>query len=79
MQNIDNNPRRSILKKIPLAIASFGVLSFFQIKRTTNYPEKTFSTLAKSEADDIIKNEKIPISESLKPSPAPFGKKNIIG
>lgn len=75
MQKIDNNPRRDFLKLIPFALVSIGVFSFFKNKRAINYTEKKFSTLSESEADEIIKDERFPVSVRINPSPAPVAKK----
>ena len=75
MKKTDTNLRRDLLKKIPIALASIGVLSFFKIKKSTTYSERNYSTLSISEAEEIIKSEKFVPSTHLKPSPAPSSQK----
>jgi len=77
MQKNYNNPRRDFLKMISIAIVSIGAFSFFKFKKSNNYAEKEFNTLSKSEADEIIKNEKPAVSSQLKPAPAPIAQRNI--
>ena len=79
MQKTDNNPRRDFLKMIPIAIVSISAFSFFKFKKSNNYSEKKFNTLSKSDADEIIKNEKFAASTRLNPEPAPVAQKNIKG
>ena len=79
MKKTDNNPRRDFLKKIPVAIVSFGTFSFFKFKKSKNYSEKRFNTLSMSEADEIIKNDKFTVLAQRKPEPAPVAQKNING
>ena len=79
MQKTDNNPRRNFLKRIPIAIISISAFSLFKIKKPKNYSEKKFDTLSKSEADEIIKNNKFPVTTQLTPAPAPIRQKNING
>lgn len=75
MQKTDTNLRRDFIKKISIAMASIGALSFFKFKKSTTYSEKKYSTLSRSEAEEIIKSEKFAPSTHLKPSPAPFSQK----
>ena len=77
MQKTDNNTRRKLLKMIPGAIVSISAFSFFKFKKSNNYSEKKFDTMSKSEADEIIKNDKFPVAIQLNPAPAPIGQKNI--
>ena len=79
MQKADHNPRRDFLKLIPLAIVSIGAFSFLKTRKSNQYPEKEYNTLSKSEADNIIKNEKFQVSTRIIPAPAPVAKKNIEG
>ena len=79
MQKAGSNPRRNILKIVPLAIFSIGAFSFFRIKKSKDNPEMKFKTLSKSEADEIIKNEKFSFSGQHKPAPAPHAQKKIKG
>jgi len=79
MQKTYNNPRRDFLKMIPIAIVSISTFSFFKFKKSNKYSEKKFNTLSKSEADEIIKNEKFPVSTRLNPAPAPAAQQNIKG
>jgi len=79
MRKPDNNTRRFFLKSIPVAIVSISAFSFFKIKQSVNYSEKKFEPLSKSEADEIIKNEKFPDSVQINPAPAPLAQKNIKG
>ncbi len=79
MQKSGNNQRRDFLKKIPIAIVSIGVFSFFKLKKRNRYSEKRFNTLSKSEADKIIKNKKLSIPAQIKPAPAPVAQRNIKG
>ncbi|MCK9401590.1 MAG: hypothetical protein M0Q51_16575 [Bacteroidales bacterium] len=79
MQRNYNNPRRDFLKMIPIAIVSISAFSFFNFKKSNKYSERKFNTLSKSEADEIIKNDKFPVSTQLKPAPAPIAQINIKG
>ena len=79
MQKTENNPRRDFLKLISVAAVSFGALSFFKFRKSGKYSEKHLSTLSKSDADEIIKNEKFTVSTRLNPEPAPVAQKNIKG
>ena len=79
MQKSNNNTRRDFLKTIPVAIASIGAISIFKFKKSTPSFERKFKTLSKSEADEIIKNEKFPVAIKLDPAPAPLKGENGIG
>ena len=79
MQKTENNSRRDFLKMISVAAVSFGALSFFKSKKSGKYSEEHFNTLSKSDADEIIKNEKFTASTRLNPEPAPVAQKNIKG
>ena len=71
MEKEARNPRRDFLKLIPLTAVSLGAFSFFTFKKSAKYSEKNYNTLSKSEADDIIRNAKFPVSTRIKPAPAP--------
>ncbi len=77
MQKPDNNPRRDFLKMISIALVSISAFSFFKLKKSNKYSKKEFNTLSKSEADEIIKNEKFTVSTRLNPEPAPATEQNI--
>lgn len=79
MQKSGNNQRRAFLKKIPIAIMSIGAFSFFKLIKRNRYSEIRFNTLSKSEADKIIKNEKLSSPAQIKPAPAPVAQRNIKG
>ena len=79
MRKTDNNPRRNFLKRIPGAIVSISAFSFFKFKKSKNYSEKKFDILSKSEADQIIKNNKFPVTAQHTPAPAPVKQKNRNG
>lgn len=79
MQKPDNNPRRDFLKMITVALVSLSAFSFFMFKKSNKYSEMKFNTLSKPEADEIIKNEKFPVSTSLIPAPAPAAQQKITG
>ena len=79
MQITNNNPRRNFLKKIPVAIISISAFSFLKVKKSKGYHENKINTLSKSEAEEIIKNEKFTVQTQLKPSPAPIAQKNMNG
>jgi hypothetical protein len=79
MQKPENNTRRFFLKSIPVAIASFSAFAFFKTRKSVNVSEKKYKIITKSEADEIIKNEKNLALTRLKPAPAPVAQKNING
>jgi len=79
MQKTGHNQRRDFLKLIPLALVSIGAFSIFRNRKSDKYSEKKYHTLSKTEADEIIRNEKFSVSTHIKPSPGPVAKKNIKG
>ncbi len=79
MEKNNNSRRREFLKKIPIAIVSLGTFSVFKLKKPERYFEKKFHTLSKSEADEIIKDDKFTVSTQVEPAPAPVAQKNIKG
>jgi hypothetical protein len=79
MQKIDNSPRRDFLRKIPIALISISALSIFKFKKSKSYSELKYNIVSKSEAEEIIKQEKFSASKYLKPAPAPRIKQDITG
>lgn len=77
MNTTDTNHRRDFLKKIPLAIFSIGAFSLFRINKSRNPSDIKFKSISKSEANDIIKNNKSFSSKKLNPAPAPNAGINI--
>ena len=78
MRKPDQDQRRAFLRKIPFAIASIGVFSFFKFQKSKHYPEIKIKTISKAEADEIIKDHQFTDSRQLNPAPAPASR-NIKG
>lgn len=60
-------------------MVSIGALSLFSFKKSKTYPEAKFTTLSKSEADELIRKQASPVSEHLRPAPAPAGEMVVKG
>lgn len=78
MQN-NNKQRRDFLKRIPLAIVSITALSVFIIKQSKKNSEIKFYTISKSEANDIIRSDKLSPTTKIKPKPPPVAQRIIKG
>ncbi|MFK5857615.1 MAG: hypothetical protein QM503_15910 [Bacteroidota bacterium] len=76
MQN-NNKQRRDFLKRIPLAIVSITALSVFRIKQSKKNSEMKFYTISMSEANDILKVDKLSPATKIKPKPPPVAQRNI--
>ncbi|MFH1000953.1 MAG: hypothetical protein V1783_08950 [Bacteroidota bacterium] len=77
MQKIKNNSRRDFFKKISVAAVSLSTFSFLGFKISENAYNPNCKRISEEEANALIKENKLPISNKQKPMPAPVGKQQI--